>query len=136
MPGRSVLEAADRCCGVSVGVVRVVVCEEPQPPAMSATNAQGINVGLGRIGSLLALARSRATTDAENAGVRHVTVDPDRFTRRELETLTKRFTQKMAPLWGVHRDVPAPDVDTDAQVMAWIFEEYSKVHGHTPVVTA
>ena len=52
----------------------------------------------------------------------------------ELETLTKRFTQKMAPVIGVHRDIPAPDVGTNPQVMAWIFEEYSKSNGHTPAI--
>ena len=63
-----------------------------------------------------------------------VRVDPTELGTEELETLTKRFTQKMAPVLGVHRDVPAPDVNTGPQVMAWIFEEYSKVHGHTPAI--
>jgi glutamate dehydrogenase (NAD(P)+) len=63
-----------------------------------------------------------------------VSVDPDALTAEELETLTKRFTQKMAPVLGVHRDIAAPDVNTNPQVMAWIFEEYSKVHGHTPAI--
>lgn len=63
-----------------------------------------------------------------------ITIEPSTLTRDELETLTKRFTQKMAPVLGVNRDVPAPDVNTDPQVMAWIFEEYSKVHGHTPAI--
>jgi len=63
-----------------------------------------------------------------------IRVDPDELSRSELETMTKRFTQKMAPVLGVHRDVPAPDVNTSPRVMAWIFEEYSKVHGHTPAI--
>lgn len=63
-----------------------------------------------------------------------ITVDPSLLNARELETLTKRFTQKMAPVLGQHQDIPAPDVNTDARHMAWIFEEYSKLHGHRPAV--
>ena len=63
-----------------------------------------------------------------------ISVDPTLLTVHELETLTKRFTQKMAPILGEHQDVPAPDVNTNAQHMAWIFEEYSKLHGQRPAV--
>ncbi len=63
-----------------------------------------------------------------------IAVDPRQLSTGELETLTKRFTQKMAPVIGVHRDIPAPDVGTSPQVMAWIFEEYSKTNGHTPAI--
>ncbi len=63
-----------------------------------------------------------------------ITVDPHSLTADDLEILTKRFTQKMSPVLGVHRDVAAPDVNTNPQVMAWIFEEYSKAHGHTPAI--
>ncbi len=63
-----------------------------------------------------------------------IAVDPTSLTSGELETLTKRFTQKMAPVLGVHKDIPAPDVNTNPQVMAWIFEEYSKAHGHNPAI--
>lgn len=63
-----------------------------------------------------------------------ISVDPTMLSVHELETLTKRFTQKMAPVLGEHEDVPAPDVNTNAQHMAWIFEEYSKLHGQRPAV--
>ena len=63
-----------------------------------------------------------------------ITVDPSTLRPHELETLTKRFTQKMVPVIGEHQDIPAPDVNTNAQHMAWIFEEYSKVCGHRPAV--
>ena len=63
-----------------------------------------------------------------------ISVDPAVLDIHELETLTKRFTQKMAPVLGEHHDVPAPDVNTNAQHMAWIFEEYSKLHGQRPAV--
>ena len=60
--------------------------------------------------------------------------DPKDFTLDDIEVLTKRFTQKMAPLLGVHDDIIAPDMGTNPQVMAWILEEYSKDHGYTPGV--
>jgi len=63
-----------------------------------------------------------------------IAVDPGLLNVHEIETLTKRFTQKMAPVLGEHQDIPAPDVNTNAQHMAWIFEEYSKLHGHRPAV--
>ncbi len=61
-----------------------------------------------------------------------ITVDPAQLQRSELETLTKRFTQKLAPVLGVNVDIVAPDLNTGPQHMAWIFEEYSKLHGHCP----
>jgi len=61
-----------------------------------------------------------------------VTINPAELNKSELEVLTKRFIQKMEPLLGVHQDIPAPDMGTNAQVMAWILEEYSKTHGYTP----
>ena len=61
-----------------------------------------------------------------------VNVDPKAVSAEELEILTKRFTQKMAPILGVHEDIMAPDIGTNPQVMAWVLEEYSKAHGFTP----
>ena len=61
-----------------------------------------------------------------------VTVDPKRLSTLELERLTRRFTQRISIVLGPYRDVPAPDVNTNAQVMAWILDEYSSRHGYTP----
>ncbi|MFQ5487196.1 MAG: Glu/Leu/Phe/Val dehydrogenase [Gammaproteobacteria bacterium] len=61
-----------------------------------------------------------------------ITVDPSELHHDELEVLTKRFTQKMGPLLGVHQDIVAPDMGTNPRVMAWMLEEYSKAHGYTP----
>jgi glutamate dehydrogenase (NAD(P)+) len=63
-----------------------------------------------------------------------IAVDPAGLRPSELETLTKRFTQKLAPLIGPMQDILAPDVNTNPQVMAWIFEEYSKTHGYSPAI--
>lgn len=61
-----------------------------------------------------------------------VQVDPRRLSTLELERLTRRFTQRIAIVLGPYRDVPAPDVNTNAQVMAWILDEYSSRNGYTP----
>ncbi len=63
-----------------------------------------------------------------------IAVDTTLLSQHALEVLTKRFVQKMAPVFGVHEDIPAPDVGTNPQVMAWILEEYSKTHGYTPAI--
>jgi glutamate dehydrogenase (NAD(P)+) len=60
--------------------------------------------------------------------------DPAELSVDELETLTKRYTQRLLRVFGPDYDVPAPDVGTDSQVMAWILEEYSKAHGNNPAV--
>ncbi|KAF3662036.1 Glutamate dehydrogenase A [Capsicum annuum] len=52
----------------------------------------------------------------------------------ELERLTRVFTQKIHDLLGINTDVPAPDMGTNAQTMAWILDEYSKFHGHSPAI--
>ena len=56
--------------------------------------------------------------------------DPGDLSRSELEELTKRFVDRLGPLIGPTRDVPAPDMGTNEQVMAWIVEAYSKRYGH------
>ena len=61
-----------------------------------------------------------------------VAVDPKRLSKLELERLTRRFTQRISIVLGPYRDIPAPDVATNAQVMAWILDEYSSRHGYSP----
>jgi glutamate dehydrogenase (NAD(P)+) len=60
-----------------------------------------------------------------------VIVDPKKLTLREVEGLTRRFTTEISPLIGPDRDIPAPDVNTNAQTMAWIMDTYSMHHGYT-----
>ena len=50
----------------------------------------------------------------------------------ELQQVTRQFIQKIDRVIGPTRDIPAPDVNTNAQVMAWMMDEYGKLHGHTP----
>jgi glutamate dehydrogenase (NAD(P)+) len=58
--------------------------------------------------------------------------DPSKLSRGELERITRRFVQQIHDFIGPDKDIPAPDVGTDAQVMAWIMNEYTKFHGFQP----
>ena len=60
-----------------------------------------------------------------------VVCDPKRLSRGELERLTRRFAFEIAPIIGPDSDIPAPDVYTDEQTMAWIMDTISMVRGHT-----
>jgi glutamate dehydrogenase (NAD(P)+) len=60
-----------------------------------------------------------------------VICDPTRMSRRELEALTRRYIAEIIDLIGPEKDVPAPDVNTNDQVMAWVMDTYSMHVGHT-----
>ena len=60
--------------------------------------------------------------------------DPAELTERDLEQLTRRFAHRLEGFIGDHQDIPGPDMGTNAQVMAWMMDEYSKFHGFTPGV--
>src|SRR5881227_3003687 len=57
--------------------------------------------------------------------------DPKQLSKTELERLTRRYAYEIADFIGPDRDIPAPDVYTDAQVMAWIMDTYSMTRGHS-----
>jgi len=61
-----------------------------------------------------------------------ITVDPTGMSQRELQTMTRRFTNAIGHVLGVNRDIPAPDMNTNAQVMAWVMDAYSATHGYSP----
>ena len=60
-----------------------------------------------------------------------VIVDPKKLSLKEVEALTRRFTTEIEVLIGPERDIPAPDVNTNAQVMAWMMDTYSMHAGYT-----
>ena len=60
-----------------------------------------------------------------------VVCDPTRMSRRELEALTRRYVAEIIDAIGPEKDVPAPDVNTNDQVMAWVMDTYSMHVGHT-----
>jgi glutamate dehydrogenase (NAD(P)+) len=63
-----------------------------------------------------------------------VEVDPTVLSQGELQRLTRRFTNGIQHVLGVYRDIPAPDVNTNAQVMAWMMDAFSSTHGYSPAI--
>jgi glutamate dehydrogenase (NAD(P)+) len=63
-----------------------------------------------------------------------VQCDARSMTPGEKQRLTRRFTSQISYVLGVNRDIPAPDVNTDAQTMAWMMDAYSSRYGYTPAI--
>lgn len=61
-----------------------------------------------------------------------IEIDPSRYSKTELERISRKFFRAIDPIIGVNIDIPAPDVNTNAQVMSWFMDEYSQTHGYTP----
>ena len=61
-------------------------------------------------------------------------VDPSKYSKTELERMSRNFFRAIDPIIGVNIDIPAPDVNTNAQVMSWFMDEYSQIHGYTPAI--
>ena len=61
-------------------------------------------------------------------------VDPSKYSKTELERMSRRFFRAIDPIIGTNIDIPAPDVNTNAQVMSWFMDEYSQLHGYTPAI--
>ncbi len=59
-----------------------------------------------------------------------VIVDPESLSERELEKLSRAYIQKLAPLIGPQKDIPAPDVNTNPEVMGWMIDEFDKMRGY------
>ena len=63
-----------------------------------------------------------------------IQVDPSQLSAGELEAMTRRFTLAISHVLGIYRDIPAPDVNTNAQVMAWMMDAYSSRAGYSPAI--
>jgi glutamate dehydrogenase (NAD(P)+) len=63
-----------------------------------------------------------------------IEVDPTGMSTAELQRMTRRFTNGIAHVIGVYRDIPAPDMNTNAQTMAWMMDAYSATHGYSPAI--
>src|SRR4051812_19735107 len=61
-----------------------------------------------------------------------VNVAPGELEADERQAVARSFMDKVEKVLGPQRDIPAPDVGTNAQTMAWLMDEYGKLHGHTP----
>jgi glutamate dehydrogenase (NAD(P)+) len=60
-----------------------------------------------------------------------VTVDPKEHSRAEIERMTRRYASEILPLIGPERDIPAPDMNTNEEIMAWIMDTYSMNQGYS-----
>ncbi len=60
-----------------------------------------------------------------------VICDPKKMSQKELENMTRRYAAELSIIIGPDRDIPAPDVYTNAQTMAWIMDTYSMIQGHS-----
>jgi glutamate dehydrogenase (NAD(P)+) len=63
-----------------------------------------------------------------------VNAPADQMERSEVQQIARSFMSKIEKLLGPNRDIPAPDVNTNAQVMAWMMDEYGRLNGHTPAI--
>lgn len=63
-----------------------------------------------------------------------IELDPNALTQSELNRITRRYTRSIQHLLGTHRDIPAPDLGTNAQTMAWIMDEYGQANGYNPAI--
>jgi glutamate dehydrogenase (NAD(P)+) len=60
-----------------------------------------------------------------------IRIDPRLYSQSELERVTRRYTSEIMPIIGPEKDIPAPDIGTDEQTMAWMMDTYSASQGHT-----
>jgi glutamate dehydrogenase (NAD(P)+) len=63
-----------------------------------------------------------------------INVDVEQCSSDELQRITRSFIDKIEKVLGPTRDIPAPDMNTNAQTMAWMMDEYGKLHGYTPAI--
>lgn len=61
-----------------------------------------------------------------------ISIDPKKLSASELERITRKFVDEIHDVIGPDKDIPAPDMGTNAQVMAWIMNQYEKYHGFNP----
>ena len=74
-----------------------------------------------------------ALTDLPFGGAKGgVQCDPTTMSANELRRMTRRYTQNIAHIIGINRDIPAPDMGTNAKTMAWMMDAYGQLEGHTP----
>ncbi len=139
---RQILRAPRRILEVSIpvemdnGQTRVFTGYRVQHNVARGPGKGGIryhpNVSLDEVKALAAwMTWKTATVNVPFGGAKGgVICDPKRMSKGELERLTRRYAYEIAPLIGPELDIPAPDVYTDAQTMAWIMDTYAVTVGH------
>ena len=90
------------------------------------------NVELGEVVGLAALMTFKNSVMGLplGGGKGGITVDPSQLSRAEKQSLTRRYTSEIGPFIGPTKDIPAPDVGTDAQTMAWMMDTFSQENGY------
>ncbi len=91
------------------------------------------NVNLGEVSALAMLMTWKcALVGLPLGGAKGgVQIDPTPLSRAELQRMTRRYTAEIAHFVGPNRDIPAPDMGTNEQVMAWFMDTYSQIQGHS-----
>jgi glutamate dehydrogenase (NAD(P)+) len=143
-PGlRQILRTPKRVLEVSIptkmdnGQVRVLTGFRVQHNVARGPGKGGIrfhpNVTLDEIKALAAwMTWKTATVNVPFGGAKGgVICDPKRMSKSELERMTRRYASEILPIIGPSMDIPAPDVYTDAQTMAWIMDTYAMTVGHS-----
>jgi glutamate dehydrogenase (NAD(P)+) len=89
------------------------------------------NVTLGEVAGLAALMMVKNSVMGlpYGGGKGGVTCDPTKLSRTEKQNITRRYTSELGPFIGPSKDIPAPDVGTDSQTMAWMMDTYSQEQG-------
>lgn len=143
-PGlRQILRAPKRVLEVSIptkmdnGQVKVFTGYRVQHNVVRGPSKGGIryhpNVTLDEVKALaMWMTWKTATVNIPYGGAKGgVICDPKRMSKPELERMTRRYASEILPLIGPEQDIPAPDVYTDAQTMAWIMDTYSMTKGYS-----
>jgi len=137
------LKRPKRCIVVSVPVrmddynVRVFTGYRVQYNSTLGPYKGGIryhqNVNMGEVVGLAALMMIKNSVMGlpYGGGKGGITVDPTKLSRTEKQNLTRRYTSEIGPFIGPNKDIPAPDVGTDPQTMAWMMDTYSQEQGYT-----
>ena len=94
------------------------------------------SVNADEVGALASLMTWKtAVADLPYGGAKGgIDCDPRQLSRGELQRLTRMWTDQLHDLIGPNRDIPAPDLGTNAQTMAWVVDQYAKYHGWSPAV--
>jgi glutamate dehydrogenase (NAD(P)+) len=136
------LKKPKRCIAVSVPVrmdnyeVKVFTGYRVQYNSTLGPYKGGIryhqNVDMGEVVGLAALMTIKNSVMGlpYGGGKGGICVDPTKLSRTEKQNLTRRYTSEIGPFIGPTKDIPAPDVGTDAQTMAWMMDTYSQETGY------
>jgi glutamate dehydrogenase (NAD(P)+) len=140
---RQILRAPKRVLEVSIptkmdnGQVKVFTGYRVQHNVVRGPSKGGIryhpNVTVDEVKALaMWMTWKAATVNIPYGGAKGgVICDPKRMSKSELERMTRRYTSEILPLIGPEKDIPAPDVYTDSQTMAWIMDTYSMTKGYS-----